>query len=476
MKNKFSKGQGCAMLLVIVLILGGLAYYASIILSSTGIGEDMSIKLGLDLAGGVSITYQVDEDDFTDEEVSDTIYKLQQRVEAYSTEAVVYREGDDRITVEIPGVTDANAILEELGKPGSLEFQTPDGEAFLTGDMIEDAQAGSYSNDMGNNEFVVDLTFTSEGAEIFGEVTSANVGNTLPIVYDGEVISSPEVQQAITGGTAQITKIGSFEEAEILASNIRIGSLSLQLSELRSNVVGAQLGSDAISSSLKAAAIGLIIVMLFMMIVYFVPGVAASVALAIYTCLVIATLYLFEITLTLPGIAGIILSIGMAVDANVIIFARIREEISSGKSVGSSINMGFKQALSRAPHDSGVDCGTAVAATSMADQSAERYNPDCGGCVISVWLRLSKGLCQHIGNWYHSFHVYSAGDYKIDFKCIICTGLAGCEVFWKGKSLKYTASCGKKNDFIRHFYCYYCSRIYFHGRLWVQWQRIELQS
>ncbi len=346
MKNKFSKGQGCAMLLVIVLILGGLAYYASIILSSTGIGEDMSIKLGLDLAGGVSITYQVDEDDFTDEEVSDTIYKLQQRVEAYSTEAVVYREGDDRITVEIPGVTDANAILEELGKPGSLEFQTPDGEAFLTGDMIEDAQAGSYSNDMGNNEFVVDLTFTSEGAEIFGEVTSANVGNTLPIVYDGEVISKPEVQQAITGGTAQITKIGSFEEAEILASNIRIGSLSLQLSELRSNVVGAQLGSDAISSSLKAAAIGLIIVMLFMMIVYFVPGVAASVALAIYTCLVIATLYLFEITLTLPGIAGIILSIGMAVDANVIIFARIREEISSGKSVGSSINMGFKKALS----------------------------------------------------------------------------------------------------------------------------------
>ncbi len=346
MKNKFSKGQGCAMLLVIVLILGGLAYYASIILSSTGIGEDMSIKLGLDLAGGVSITYQVDEDDFTDEEVSDTIYKLQQRVEAYSTEAVVYREGDDRITVEIPGVTDANAILEELGKPGSLEFQTPDGEAFLTGDMIEDAQAGSYSNDMGNNEFVVDLTFTSEGAEIFGEVTSANVGNTLPIVYDGEVISNPEVQQAITGGTAQITKIGSFEEAEILASNIRIGSLSLQLSELRSNVVGAQLGSDAISSSLKAAAIGLIIVMLFMMIVYFVPGVAASVALAIYTCLVIATLYLFEITLTLPGIAGIILSIGMAVDANVIIFARIREEISSGKSVGSSINMGFKKALS----------------------------------------------------------------------------------------------------------------------------------
>jgi len=300
----------------------------------------------LDLAGGVSITYQVDDENPTSEQISDTVYKLQRRIEGYSTEAVVYREGEDRITVEIPGVTDANAILEELGKPGSLEFQTPEGEAFLTGDMIEDAQPGSYKNEMGNNEFVVDLTFTAEGAQKFGEVTSANVGKTLPIVYDGEVISNPEVQSAITGGTAQITKIGSFEEAEILASNIRIGSLSLHLSELRSNVVGAQLGNDAISSSLKAAAIGLGIVMVFMMIVYFIPGVAASIALAIYTCLVIATLYLFEITLTLPGIAGIILSIGMAVDANVIIFARIREEIAGGKPVGSAMDTGFKKALS----------------------------------------------------------------------------------------------------------------------------------
>ena len=346
MKKKFNKGQGTAMLLVIALVLGGLAYYASIILSSTGIGEDKSIKLGLDLAGGVSITYQVEDDNPTAEQLSDTIYKLQKRVEGYSTEAVVYQEGGDRITVEIPGVTDANAILEELGKPGSLEFQTPDGETFMTGDMIVSAQAGSYKNNMGNNEFVVDLTFTDEGAAAFAEMTSANIGNRLPIVYDEQVISDPIVEAAITGGNAQITKISSYEEAERLASNIRIGSLSLQLSELRSNVVGAQLGSAAISTSLKAAAIGLVIVMLFMMIVYFVPGVAASIALAIYTCMVFATLYLFEVTLTLPGIAGIILSIGMAVDANVIIFARIREEIANGKTVASAMDTGFKKALS----------------------------------------------------------------------------------------------------------------------------------
>lgn len=346
MKNKFSKNQGAAMLLVMALILGGLAYYASIILSSTGIGEDMSIKLGLDLAGGVSITYQVDDEDFTAEEVSDTIYKLQKRIEGYSTEAFVYKEGTDRITVEIPGVTDANAILEDLGKPGSLEFQTPDGEVFMTGDMVADAQPLSYQNEMKNNEFVVELTLTDEGAAAFGEMTSANIGKNLPIVYDEQVISNPVVEEAITGGKAQISGMESFEAAENLATNIRIGSLSLHLSELRSNVVGAQLGSSAISSSLKAAAIGLAIVMLFMIIVYFVPGVAASFALAIYTCLIIATLYLFEITLTLPGIAGIILSIGMAVDANVIIFARIREEIASGKSVGTSIDVGFKKALS----------------------------------------------------------------------------------------------------------------------------------
>lgn len=334
------------MLLAIVLVLGALAFYASVILSSTGIGEDMSIKLGLDLAGGVSITYQVEDENPTSEEIKDTIYKLQRRVEGYSTEATAYQEGDDRITVEIPGVTDANAILDELGKPGSLEFQTEDGETFMTGEMVADAQPESIKNKMGNKEFVVDLTLTDEGARLFGDMTTENVGKTLPIVYDDQVISDPVVNEAITGGSAQISGMESFEAAERLASNIRVGALSLQLSELRSNVVGAQLGNSAITTSLKAAAIGLVIVMLFMMIVYFVPGFAASVALAIYTCLVISVLFLFEVTLTLPGIAGIILSIGMAVDANVIIFARIREEIGTGKSVGVAIDTGFKKALS----------------------------------------------------------------------------------------------------------------------------------
>lgn len=340
------KSKAAVILAVILAAFVGLAYYASIILSSTGVGEDMSIPLGLDLSGGVSITYQVVDENPSAEDMSDTIYKLQKRVDSYSTEASVYQVGDDRITVEIPGVRDANQILEDLGNPGSLEFQMPDGTVFMTGDMVADAQAATQTDTYGNKEYVVALKLTDEGAKIFGEVTSENIGKNLPIVYDGETISYPRVQTAITGGEAQITGMSSFEEADNLATQIRIGSLSLQLSELESSVVGAQLGSQAIASSLKAGAIGLAIVMVFMIVMYAVPGIAASLALAIYTTLVIATLYLFDITLTLPGIAGIILGIGMAVDANVIVFARIREEIATGKSVQTSMKIGFQKAMS----------------------------------------------------------------------------------------------------------------------------------
>ena len=340
------KSKAAAILIIILAALAGLSYYASLILSSTGAGENMSIPLGLDLSGGVSITYQVMDENPSAEDMSDTIYKLQRRVESYSNESSVYQVGDDRITVEIPGVTDANAILKELGNPGSLEFQLPDGTVYMTGEQVANAQAGTSQDEYGNKEYIVQLTLNDEGVKLFGEATGANVGNYLPIIYDGEVISYPRVLQEITGGTAQISGMATYEEADVLATQIRIGSLSLELQELESSVVGAQLGSQAISSSLKAAAVGLALVMIFMIVMYLIPGVAASIALAVYTVLVIATLYLFDITLTLPGIAGIILGIGMAVDANVIIFARIREEIATGKTVNSSMRIGFKKALS----------------------------------------------------------------------------------------------------------------------------------
>ncbi len=339
------KSRGILVLVITVLLTAGLIYGAAGCIGGEKAGAN-PIKLGLDLAGGVSITYGTVIDNPTAEQMADTIYKLQKRVEAYSTEAQVYQEGDNRINIEIPGVQDANAVLEELGRPGSLEFRDIAGNLILDGTDILDARAGSTRDQMGNMDYAVSLTLTDEGAEKFAKATEENLGRPLPIIYDGQVISEPTVQAVISDGHAQINNMRSFEDAEILASTIRIGSLQLELRELRSNVVGAQLGQDAISTSLKAGVVGFGLVVLFMVVFYLVPGLAAGIALTIYVALMLLLISAFEITLTLPGIAGIILSIGMAVDANVIIFARIREELGTGKTVRSAMKIGFQKALS----------------------------------------------------------------------------------------------------------------------------------
>jgi protein-export membrane protein, secD/secF family len=335
MNNK--KGKGLLSLFIILVALAGFTYLAYVSLKQ--------IKLGLDLAGGVSITYQTKIDNPSDEDMADTVYKLQQRVEGYSTEAEVYREGNNRINIDIPGVSDANAILEELGKPGSLVFMDTNNNILLTGDLVESAKAVMYEKN-GQKEYAVSLTFAPEGKAKFAEATTQNVGKQIAIVYDQKVVSSPVVREAITGGECQIDGMKTIDEAEHLASTIRIGSLSLELEELRSNVVGAKLGQEAISTSLKAGAIGFGILALFMVVIYLLPGFASVLALILYIDLTVCLVAAFEITLTLPGIAGVILAVGMAVDANVIIFTRIKEEIGAGKSVKSSISNGFHKALS----------------------------------------------------------------------------------------------------------------------------------
>ena len=379
------KKRAVISLIVFVLILGLLGYTAVFGVGSDKSGSASSIKLGLDLAGGVSITYQVVGDENPDgEDMEDTIYKLQQRVQNYSTEAQVYQEGSDRINIEIPGVSDANAILEELGKPGSLYFiaQTDsegnqnytgsyavdaegevviqytllktieelqaDGSIVLTGTEVAGAQARTQQDSMGNSENVVALSLNETGKEAFAKATERafNNGETIAIYYDEEFVTVPNVQAVITDGNAVISGQKTPEEAMQLASTIRIGGLKLELEELRSTVVGAQLGSEAINTSLIAAAVGFALVVVFMIAVYYISGLAASLALCLYAELMVILLYSFEATLTLPGIAGIILSVGMAVDANVIIFARIREELATGKTVQSSIKIGFSKALS----------------------------------------------------------------------------------------------------------------------------------
>ena len=371
------KSKGIISLILTVVLIALLGFTTVVGFGKGQTGAAKNIKLGLDLEGGVSITYQVKGETPSAEDMSDTIYKLQKRVEQYSTEATVYQEGDNRISIEIPGVTDANEILSELGQPGSLYFikekdsdgnpnygldtsghyvlaksmdeLKEEGSVVLTGTDIKSAKSGSYQDSTtGANENVVQLSMTKEGTEKFAEATKAakEAKETIAIYYDGELISVPRVNAEITDGQAIIEGSMEYEEAEQLASTIRIGGLSVELEEIRSNVVGAQLGEEAISTSLMAGAIGLAIVFVFMCMVYLLPGLASSLALVIYTGLILVLLNAFDITLTLPGIAGIILGIGMAVDANVIIFARVKEELTAGKSVKSALNAGFHKAMS----------------------------------------------------------------------------------------------------------------------------------
>ncbi len=346
---KQNKAKSVVALVIFIALLALFGYTAVYGWGETKSGSGEDIKLGLDLEGGVSITYQVvGEEDPSAADMSDTIYKLQKRVEGYSTEAQVYQEGSDRISIEIPGVDDANEILEALGRPGSLEFYDVNGELVLEGTDVVDAQAASSQTEMGSTDYQVRLTLTDEGAEKFSKATGEAAPNHDPIfiVYDNAIISYPAVQQQITDGNCVITNMESIEAAQNLASTIRIGGLTLTLEELRSNVVGAQLGSDAIRTALIAGVAGFAIIAVFMIAVYFLPGLAAVLALVMYVELVVILLGSFNITLTLPGIAGIILGIGMAVDANVIIFARIREELATGKTAASSVKIGFNKALS----------------------------------------------------------------------------------------------------------------------------------
>ena len=316
-------------------------------------GAASNIKKGLDLEGGVSITYETDVKNPSASDLSDTRYKLQQRVDQYSTESNVYLEGDNRITVEIPGVTNADEILEGLAAPGSLYFIAQvgsdgaqnysmssetgeyelnksieelraDGSIVCEGSDVTDASGVMEQGSTGLQQAVVKLSFSKEGAQKFAAATQTAYSNnqTIGIYYDGRFISVPGVNAVIDDGNAIIEGMGSLEEATQIASYIRIGGLKLKLNEIRSNIVGAQLGQEALRTSL------------------------IGVALIFYAALMLLLLGLFKITLTLPGVAGIILSIGMAVDANVIIYTRISEELTNGVPLSKALNFGFDKATS----------------------------------------------------------------------------------------------------------------------------------
>ena len=304
-----------------------------------------SLSLGLDLRGGMYVEYSGKAPDGSeanfDELVEGTMYIIRQRLgdKGYN-EANVQRIGSDGIRVEIPDVQD-DSVLDLIGAAAKLEFLNPDGEVFMTGDMVKRA---TYAYAEGDHQIAFQLT--DEGSKLFADVTAANIGKTIAIHLDGEQLIAPTVQSAITNGSGVINGLGSAERATTIAAQIQSGALPLQLTQQKVDKVSATLGQDAVSSSVKAALIGILLIMVLMICRYRLNGLIASWALTLYIILLFLLVALFHIQLTLPGLAGVVLGIGMAVDANVIIFERFNEEARKGRSAKASVRAGFKNAMS----------------------------------------------------------------------------------------------------------------------------------
>ena len=303
------------------------------------------IRQGLDLQGGTHIVMQAEDTDqnkVTPEAITQVINIMQKRVnEMGLTEPIIQREGSNRIIIELPGEKDPQKAIDTIGKTAVLQFKDEEGNVRLTGEDLKDAkeQLGQ------NKQPLVSLKFSDEGGKKFADLTAANVGRHIGIYLDGEMLTNPVVNEAITGGAAVITGQRTLEEAKDLAILLRSGALPVKMSVLEVRTVGPSLGQDSKDKSIVAFTIGLSLVVLFMLAVYRISGFVADTALLVYVLILLGVLYLLHATLTLPSIAGVILSIGMAVDANVLIFERFKEEIQEGKILRLAVQAGFKRAF-----------------------------------------------------------------------------------------------------------------------------------
>lgn len=302
-----------------------------------------TITKGLDLQGGVSVVMEIQDENVTSEDLEKTKTQLELRVNKIGVaETVVSTEGDRRIRVDIPGQFDSSEIVDTLSQSGELTFKSPDGEVLLTGQDVEKATVATDAN----GKIVINLAMTSEGQPKFAEATEKYLGQAISIYMDDEELSSPTVNSVISDGNAQITGQYTNDSAKRLAGLINAGALPVTLKSASVETVGSQLGAEALPNALKAGALGIALVFLFMIIFYRVPGFIASLALTLYICLVLFVFGEVGATLTLPGIAALLLTIGMAVDANVLIFERIKEELKKGISAKTSVQRGFENALS----------------------------------------------------------------------------------------------------------------------------------
>ena len=318
-------------------IILGFAFYAKPVA--------FSIRQGLDLQGGTHVVLQAVDtlDAKVDNDAVDRVVKIiERRVnELGLTEPTIQRQGKDRIIVELPGVKDPDKAIAMLGRTALLEFKDVSGKTVLTGKDLKNSKAHVGQN----NQAVVGLEFNEEGAKKFASLTAQNIGKPISILLDGDVLTSPVVQEVITGGNAQISGSRNVEEAEHLAILLRSGSLPVKVEVMETRTVGPTLGQDSKDMSVKAFGIGTISVFVFMLLFYRMSGLVADIALLLYIMLVLLAMKYLNATLTLPGIAGIILSIGMAVDANVLIFERFKEEIRNGKTLRSAMESGFNKAF-----------------------------------------------------------------------------------------------------------------------------------
>lgn len=304
-----------------------------------------SIKQGLDLQGGTHIVLEAEdagENKVTDDAVERARQILERRInEMGLAEPLIQREGKKRIIVELPGVKDPDQAIKTIGKTAVMEFKDENGVVHLTGNDLKDAkeQIGQ------NKQFMVAIEFTDEGAKKFADLTTTNVGRHIGIYLDGEQLTNPVVNEPITGGKAVITGSKTLDEAKNLAILLRSGALPVKVNVLEVRTVGPTLGQDSKDKSVTAFAVGIGLIVAFMLVLYRVSGFVATTALLIYVLLLLAVLHFLQATLTLPGIAGIILSMGVAVDANILIFERFKEEVQVGKTLRMSMESGFRRAL-----------------------------------------------------------------------------------------------------------------------------------
>ena len=305
-----------------------------------------TIKLGLDLQGGTHVVLEAKDTETVavdNDAMSRVLSVIKKRVnEMGLTEPVIQRQGERRIIIELPGINDPNDAIQTIGKTAQLKFKNEAGELLMTGEVLKEARAGHETQ---FNRPIISFELTGEGAKKFAQITRNNVGKRVGIYLDNELLTNPVVQEEIGGGKGQITGFESIEEAQKKALLLRAGALPVPVEVIENRTVGPTLGKISIQKSVKAGIIGLILIVLFMAVVYRLSGVVAAVALLFYSVIVLGILAGLNATLTLPGIGGIILSIGMAVDANVIIFERIKYEYRAGKSTRAAVNAGFKRAF-----------------------------------------------------------------------------------------------------------------------------------